>query len=115
MIKDTLFAQYIKERLNQEVIENESGFIIYNINGKSCFLAEMYIKPDSRKSGLFIELLNELKELAVENDCEHITATIHQYDKGATNSLSSAFKYGFKIHQAHNNIITIILNLSGGI
>lgn len=115
MINNTLYAKYIKERLGQEIIENESGFIIYKLNGNECFIAEMFVDQGIRKSGLGKSLLNELKVLALDNECEYIAAHVHQFDKNAHHTLSAAFKCGFKIHSAQNNVITIILNINGGL
>lgn len=115
MIVNNLFADYLKERLGQEIIENEHGFIIYKINGNECFLAEMYIKPESRRSGHGKSLLTELKVIGLDAGCEYITATIHQVDKNAHFTMAGAISCGFKIHNAHNNVITIILNINGGL
>lgn len=115
MIKNTLYAKYIKERLDHEIIENESGFITYKINGNECFIADMYVDQDKRKNGIGTDLLTELKCIVIENNAEYITAHVHQFDKAAPNTLAASFKRGFKIHSANNNVITLILNVNGGL
>lgn len=111
MIKDTLYAQYLKSRLDQEILENENGFLVYKQNGKECYLAEFYVKPESRRAGVAKQLLNQLKNISSEAGCEYIIATVHQFDKHASQTLSAAFALGFKLHLAHNNTISIILNI----
>lgn len=114
MIKETLYAKYILERQESHILENELGFITYKINGKECFIVDMYVDVNSRAVGKGKSLVYELESIALESSCEFISANIHLWDKGASNTLLSAINVGFEVIQADKNIISIIKKISGG-
>jgi hypothetical protein len=51
MIKNTLYAKYILEREGLEILEDEFSFITYKIAGPECFIANMFIDQEKRKTG----------------------------------------------------------------
>ena len=113
MIRDTLYAKYMKERQNAEILENENGFIVYGIGGEECFLMEIYIEPSSRGGPTLKRLMDTLSDIAMECGCKSISATIHVVDPHATKTIASAIKIGFEIKVAQNGIIIIAKNLKG--
>lgn len=112
-IKDTLYAKYMKERSNAEILETESGFIVYRIVGKECFIVDMYFDRDKRGTKLPTQLVNELGEVAKESGCECITANIHLSDKMAAKTLTSTLKFGFSLVRADAGILLIAKDLRG--
>lgn len=112
MIADTLYSKYIKERLGHEIIENDSGFIVFKVNGKEVFIVDMYVRQGMRKNGLGSDLIKNLTGIATFHKAEVITANIHLFDKNANNTLMAALKVGFKVIQADQNILLIALNFT---
>lgn len=111
MISETLYARYIGEREGSQIIENENGFITYKINGEECFLVDMYVRMEVRRSGEGRKLLNELIKIAKGHECKFISANIYTVDHGATNTLKAALISGFELLSAKNECVTILLNL----
>lgn len=115
MINDTLYAKYIKERENFDVIENDYCFILYKIkmipeanNSNECFISHAFTDPVVRKDRRMSALMNELEEYVFSHaKCDRITATIDLRDKNASISLLASLKYGFKVILAENGIIFI--------
>lgn len=101
------YAAYLKERENKYILENRHGFIVYKINDKDCFIAEMFIQKEQRGSGLLEQMIGELTELAKLNKCETITATIFLNDRGANRTLRASQKFNFNIIQANNDVLLI--------
>ena len=114
MIKDTLYAKYIKDRQDGEILENEFGFITYRIVEKECFIMDMCIDTSKRGRGFGKILVYDLERIALEKGCDVISANVHLWDKGASNTMLAALTVGFEIAQANNNVILIIKKLSGG-
>lgn len=110
MIADTLYAKYINERLGHEILENETGFIVYKVNGKEVFIVDMYVRQGMRKNGLGSDLIKNLIGLATFHEAEVITANIHLFDVNANSTLMAALKTGFKVVRADQNILLIALN-----
>jgi hypothetical protein len=110
-----LFKEYLKERENKEVIENEYGFLIYKIFGKDkeCFIADFYIRPAFRKTVVVGNFINELKKIGLEHGCETMTACLQVSDAGHKRTLLAALKLGFNIISANNNSMVILKNLGG--
>lgn len=67
----------------------------------------MFIDKEKRKKYYGSELLNLLKDLALEKECVNITANIHLWDKNCNSTLISAINTGFRIARAENNILLI--------
>lgn len=107
-LKNTLYAKYIKERLNQDILENENGFITYSINGEECFIAEMYVDKKKQSAGFGTDLIKLLNEIALEKGCKFITGNIQLFDQGKEQTMISALKCGFYIYSSNNQFITII-------
>ena len=64
MLKDSLFAKYLKDRQGIEVLESEFGFITYKLNGEECFIVDMCVDKSTRMQGHGRFLLNELESIA---------------------------------------------------
>lgn len=111
MIKDTLYAKYIKQRDDREMLEDENAFVIYKIVGEECFIVDMFVEKDSRGSSKFKSLLDSLSNIASENKCKVISANIHLIDVGATHAFRSALQFGFKLARAENGILLIVKEL----
>ena len=107
MIKDTLYAKYIKERCGRHALENDHGFLTYQFNGEECFLADMYIDPSKRGTRLFKEMIDQLVVLAKDHGSKIVTATIYMADQGKEHTLASSLKVGFKILRAENGVILL--------
>ena len=108
MIQDTLYAEYIKERMDCDVLENETGFITYRIIGQECFIADMYVPARLRTAGKGRSLVGELEEIAKLKGCKFISATIYLKDGGASNTLTAALLVGFRVIAADQGVLTII-------
>lgn len=114
MIKDTLYAKYIKERDQVEILENESGFLFYKIIGKDCLIVDLFIDPELRNLGECRKLIEELVALAKSANCESLFGNIQINDHGASRTMKAALALGFEILSANIQLITIIKKISGG-
>jgi hypothetical protein len=106
-----MFEKYMKERQNADIVQDERGFIFYRIQSNECYIVEMFVDEPFRKTKAAHELMEIVELLAVDCQCKFLTANIHLDDKGCNRALRAAFKYGFKLAQANNNIIFIVKEL----
>lgn len=114
MISDSLYANYISERQNGSVIENDDAFITYKINGDECFILDMYVKKEKRTAGIGKKIVGELEAIALSENCKFISANIHLFDRNANSTLLASLMTGFDVVRADVGIITIIKNLEIG-
>lgn len=115
MISNTLYAKYIKEREDADIIENDHGFLTYKILNKEMIIINLYIDQNSRKSGYCRDLVAKLEEKAIAAMCDIMTGNIHIVDPGANITMQAALMLGFKIGSANQNTILIYKNISGGL
>lgn len=108
LISQTIYSEYIKERLGQSILENENGFIKYKTNGEEIFIVDMYVKKELQFKGLGHSLLKSLNALAKTLGCKVITANVHLFDENKEKTLQSAFNTGFKIHSSNDQFLTIL-------
>jgi len=109
MISDTLYAQYIKERQDHRILENEHAFITYQIKDKECFIVDMFVRKEYRRKGAGLSILNELK--AIVEGCAVITANIWLWDSNCHGTLQGALACGFKLVGTGDAFIRVVFDL----
>lgn len=112
-ISETLYAKYHAERTGGSLLENEHGFIAYRIAGHECFIVDMFIAPEKRRTPLFKKMMGELEIFAKSSGGTLLTANIFLNDPGASNTLIAALKSGFKVTGTGNGVLLITKDIGG--
>lgn len=113
LIKDTLFKTYLKTQNDADIVEDESGFIIYRIAGEECYISELFVDDKAKGTGKCKELINVLSDIARFEKCTFLSGKIHLVHSGANHAVSVALHLGFKIIKAEQNTIIITKQLEG--
>lgn len=111
-LSNTLFAKYIKERHGQEIIEDESGFIIFEVAGSEIFIAEMCIEQSVRAQGKGASLVEKLADKFPE--CTVMTGHLWLKKPGFDNVLAASLKNGFKVRGSDGVKLLILKDLMEG-
>jgi hypothetical protein len=78
----SLYSQFVKETLNWETLEDEDSFVTYEIQEKDqikCLkICEMFIAKKARGLDKSKHLLDVLKDIALKNNCNILSAQISQ-------------------------------------
>ena len=107
----SLYAEYLKERTNDIIIENDFGFVVYRrLNETTVFIVDIFVKIDSRKEYNGTKLVDLVVEVSQP---EVLMATIVPAAKGSTNSLKAALAYGFLLDSSCNDFIILKKNIKG--
>jgi len=107
-----MFADYMKERQGADCLKVEdAGFVFYRVQGNELYIVDMYIEPASRGSELLFSFIKNLEHVAKEHSCKFLSGNIYLSDPGCNRTLNAAFKVGFKLANANNNILLIIKEL----
>jgi len=104
----SMYGEYIKERENIEILENDKGFATYYFINNGCYIRDIYIKSDYRKDGEASKLADEISKIAKEKGCNKLIGSICPSTNGSTDSLKVLLAYGFKLDSATNNFIALI-------
>ena len=102
-----MFDLYHKERDGYETIKNEFGFIIFKFIDGYCFIRDLYVAPDHRLLGKGAELADLFCLECKKRGVRMIYANCIPSTRIATESIKAILGYGFKIHSASNDLITL--------
>lgn len=103
-----MWFDYVKERLNWETIEIEGcGFICYEIRPPVVVMHDIYIAPEHRKTGIALELANQVTEIAKVQGCAHAQTQVWPGTAGAERAMSVDLAYGFKMISAQGGSIVM--------
>lgn len=108
----SLYAEYIKERENKEIIESDKGFATYKIlkNGE-CYLQDIYVRPQYRNTELATEMTNQVYNIAKERGCTKLVGSVCVDANNCSLGMKFALKYGFLIYSIQGNMIFLVKNI----
>ena len=102
----SLYGDYIKERANKGIVENDKGFATYAFfQDGSVYLEDIYVVPEHRKSGVATELANEVARIAKEKGCTKMIGSVVPSAQNSTASLFVLISYGMRLKSSSNDFI----------
>jgi hypothetical protein len=107
----SLYAKYIKEREDFEIIEDEKGFVTFFFNESSVFVRDLYIAEEHRGFEVLLDLSNRLETLVQERGFKLLIGQVVPSMKGATRSMKALLKLGYEIHSSDNEKIVMVKEL----
>lgn len=94
----SLYADYIKERLNDDIIETNDGFLTYRYidwkGQKAVYIIDLYVIPSKRQSGLATQLANTVVEEAKAKGCTIAIGSVSTLIKTKDQSIKVLIAYG---------------------
>ncbi len=110
----SLYADYIKEREDKEIVESDLGFATFKTfpNGE-CYLQDLYVAPQMRKSGLATTMTNQIVQIAKERGCHTLVGSVCTDDNNATRNMKVFLSYGMQIQRVVGNIILLNKSIAG--
>lgn len=102
----SLYADYLLERTEDQIIENEYGFCTYRfLDEKTVYIIDIYVVPECRRQKDASFMANEVVEIAKERGCTELLGTVNPSAKGSTTSMRVLLGYGMTLKRAENNLI----------
>lgn len=105
----SLYADYLKERTEDKIIEGESGFVTYRYvnNNRSVYIVDIYTVPERRQKGTASYLADLVAEEAKALGCTEMLGTVAPSTKGSTRSMKVLLAYGFDLQSSVNDGIIL--------
>jgi len=101
-----LYKQYLKERENIELIEDDHGFATYRkLDNGDYYIIDIYIEPEFRRSGLARELSKKIKDIAIEDKATKLIGSVCISTNNVTVSMAAVIGDGFKFTHANGNML----------
>lgn len=102
----SLYADYIKERLGDEIVETEHGFLTYRyIAPNSVYIIDLYIVPEARQSDKASAMADLIVEAAKLKGCTKMIGTVATASKTSTLSLKVLLGYGMRLISSTNEFL----------
>lgn len=102
----SLYSNYIFEKTDKTIIETEKGFITYSFtDGKTCYIQDIYILPDFRKSNEATKLADRVTEIAKKYGCTKLIGSVIPSAKNSTDSVKVLLAYGMSLDSSTNDFI----------
>lgn len=106
------YADYIKEREGFDIIEDQYGFATYKIFGEECYLRDIYVTPQYRRSSIAMSYCDQIEQIAKESGCKFLTGSIAIGANGNTESLKAVLAAGFKLQRTTMDGIILIKEIN---
>jgi predicted GNAT family acetyltransferase len=103
----SLYAQYIKERLDKRSLESDKGFITYRFFEDLCYIEDIFVSQEHRHQNIAADMADKVSIEAKEHRCKAIICSVVPSANFCTDSLKAALAYGFRINSAANNLIVL--------
>jgi ribosomal protein S18 acetylase RimI-like enzyme len=97
----SLYAEYLRERTDDEIIEVADGFATYRfLPDGACYIVDIYCRPESRKHGIASSLADSIAAHAVAKGCKELIGSVSLRANGVTDSIKTLFAYGMEVKTA---------------
>lgn len=107
----SFYSDYLLETSLKRILETDSGFATYHILGKECYIEDIYVIPEHRKTNKASALAMSIEDIAIKNGCEVLTGSVNTAIKDPTTSIKVLLAYGFKFLRSEPAIIWFIKKL----
>lgn len=111
----SLYGQYVIEREGKQILETDSGFATYTIApteiGNQIFVHDLFILQNCRKSKEASNLVDQLLEIAADNNCTHAMSTVDPRTNGATTALKFQLHVGMNLYKTANGLVYLYMEL----
>jgi GNAT superfamily N-acetyltransferase len=113
---NSLYAQFVKETVNWETLEDEDSFATYElqkVGPVSCLkIIEMYVAPHARGKDKWRELTERLENIARSEKCKTISAQISKSTSEFTQQRTAHLCRLFGMSLTYEDIYQIIYSRS---
>lgn len=107
----SLYADFVKEIMNWETLEDENSFATYQfqkVGPVSCLkIIEMYVAPHARGKNKWKELSDKIEVIARDNKCKTISAQISKSTSDFTQQRTAHLCRLFGMSKSYEDIYCI--------
>ena len=109
----SFYAQYIKEREEKEIVENEFGFATYKIYGDAVYIEDIYVVPEMRKTGMAKTIVEQICFYAKERGAKKVFGSADVTANSSTDSIKFLLAFGATVHSVSGNLIYFSKDFGG--
>jgi ribosomal protein S18 acetylase RimI-like enzyme len=102
-----MWSEYFKEREGYETLQNEKACLTYKIAGEECYIKDIFVLKEHRRSSVGSSLADKCAEIAISSGCKFLSGTVVPSTNGSTSSLKGLLAYGFEVKSSHEDLIIL--------
>lgn len=106
-----MYGDFLKEYHNKEILETDKGYLTYQISNNECYVTDIYVKPEFRRSHAAFDLADEITIIAKERGCTKLVGSVVPSFKGSTENLKGLFLYGFRLQTSAPDFIIVVKDI----
>lgn len=99
-----MYKAYFEE-MGSEVIETPYGWANYIFDEDSCYIENMYITPEYRRTKKGSELADKIAAIAKERGSKYLLTTTNTKKPSVERSIQAIIGYGFKFLRSSESAI----------
>lgn len=101
----SLYAAYLKEREDFQIVIREHGFATYRLLGEECYIRDIYTVPAARMANVANDMADEVTEIAKAAGCKYLSGTVSVLANNCTASTLVLAHYGFTLVGVRDNTL----------
>lgn len=103
----SLYAKYLTERTNDQILEFDEGFATYRYvnNNKTVYIIDIFVLPEYRNKKIMTYLADKIVAEAKEKGCIDLIGTVVPSMKNSTISVRALLGYGMLLNSASNDVV----------
>lgn len=103
----SLYADYLRERTDDRIIEVDDGFATYRFLGdrNAVYIIDIYVVPEKRQTGVAKDMADKIANEARAKGCVEMLGSVAPSTKGSTRSLDVLRAYGMTLQSASADFI----------
>jgi GNAT superfamily N-acetyltransferase len=100
-----LYKQYLLERENTHLHYDEDSFITYEFIDNYCYIKEVYVSPEQRRTGKASLLGRMIQDIAREKGMHYVMGSVCLSTNGWQKSLAGMYKEGYTLKETIEDMI----------
>lgn len=101
----SLFANYIKQRENKDIVETDVGFATFSTVKDGIYIEDIFVQESHRHTGEAARMADKIALIAKEKGFHKLFGSISPSGNHSTEGLKVLLAYGFKLNSSTNNFI----------
>jgi len=104
----SLYAQYLCERTNDFILEDDHGFATYRyLDDNKVYIIDIFVEKEFRKNGIATVIANKIAKQAKRDGRTLLIGSVQPSAKNSSESMKALLAYGMKIESSGQDFIIL--------
>src|SRR6185369_14247471 len=92
----SLYAQFIKEVHNLDIVEHSWGYATYELGPDYVYIIDIYVVPEERSASKGVQLMHEVEAIAAPKGIQKMFGSVNKLTKDALKNYEMLRHLGFE-------------------